>query len=210
MSSFSIGQMNQLGDALERAGFMREHITMLGQNKDGILTSVKGLLDGVYKIKTRTFRIWKTIPIGIHKGAEGYLKALRRNHSMITCTARDILERKHFTTAPAVENIQLVKVTPHHFGFITEPRFDAFCSRGQEFGLEICPAEVGPALVLAYGKQSYSERIQVAMETIPDKQLLPSVCVVDIDLGRRGLSTVFYYPDSRVEIDSKWVFRTRR
>ena len=37
MSSLSVGQMNQLGDALERAGFTQEDVTALGQNGGGVL-----------------------------------------------------------------------------------------------------------------------------------------------------------------------------
>ncbi len=45
MSSFSNGQMNQLGNSLERAGFTPNDVTKLGQSKEvlgGILKILRG------------------------------------------------------------------------------------------------------------------------------------------------------------------------
>jgi len=42
MSSFSIGQMNQLGNALEEAGCTAEEVTLLGQNAQKVLTFLRG------------------------------------------------------------------------------------------------------------------------------------------------------------------------
>ncbi len=49
MSSFSIGQMNQLADALERAGFDAGDVTKLGQS--GHLREIRSLLFGNAEVK---------------------------------------------------------------------------------------------------------------------------------------------------------------
>ena len=50
-STFSVGAMNQLADALEKAGFTPEHITKLKQFKD--LELIRDLLDGKATITTK-------------------------------------------------------------------------------------------------------------------------------------------------------------
>ncbi len=49
MSSFSEGQMHQLADAMEKAGFTAKHITALGQSSE-LLELVRSVLDGVAMI----------------------------------------------------------------------------------------------------------------------------------------------------------------
>jgi len=50
MSSYSIGQMNQLGNAFEAKGFTPEEITMLGQSPE-ILGDVRHLISGTGRVE---------------------------------------------------------------------------------------------------------------------------------------------------------------
>jgi len=49
MSSYSIGQMNQLANALESNGFTPNNITQLGQFKN--LSDIRGLFQGTHELK---------------------------------------------------------------------------------------------------------------------------------------------------------------
>lgn len=49
MSSFSLGQMNQLGDAMEAAGLTAKHVTRLGQSS-ALLENLRKVLDGAATI----------------------------------------------------------------------------------------------------------------------------------------------------------------
>lgn len=52
MSSFKEGQVHQLVEAMERAGFTPEHLTRLGQNSN-LLRQISGVLSGTHEIKIK-------------------------------------------------------------------------------------------------------------------------------------------------------------
>lgn len=57
MSSYSEGQTHQLADALEAEGFTPDELTVLGQNRSGVLTSLKLVLCGLAKIVREGFKL---------------------------------------------------------------------------------------------------------------------------------------------------------
>ncbi len=52
MSSYAEGQVHQLANSLEGAGFTPAHITALGQNSNGVLNQLMLILTGVAKVVT--------------------------------------------------------------------------------------------------------------------------------------------------------------
>ena len=51
-------------------------------------------------------------------------------------------------------------------GFNDGAYYKDICTKALELGLELCPAEVGPALRLVYKDQSRGEWLRIAMEAI--------------------------------------------
>ncbi len=57
MSSYSEGQTHQLVNALESEGFTPAEVTALGQNRDGVLTSLRLVLRGLAKVVCECFKL---------------------------------------------------------------------------------------------------------------------------------------------------------
>ena len=97
--------------------------------------------------------------------------------------ADDILGKPAFTAAAAESTLDLVVASVAELGF-RERRHDSptSTSRAKSFGLELCPAEVGPQLRLQYADQPYGEWLRIAMEPISDSDGNPFI----FDVGRDG------------------------
>lgn len=73
-----------------------------------------------------------------------------------------------FTCAKKQEEVDLVVVSVGELGFKDVALYKDICARAAEFGLDLCPAEVGPALRLAYDDQPLGEWLYIAMEATTD------------------------------------------
>jgi len=57
MSQYLEGQTHQLSEALQEAGFTKDDVTALGQNRDGILSQLKQVLLGLATIVRACFKL---------------------------------------------------------------------------------------------------------------------------------------------------------
>jgi hypothetical protein len=99
--------------------------------------------------------------------------------------------------------VDLVRVTVAELGFKDGARRDAIYARAIELGLELCPAEVGPALRLAYSENSW---ILVGMEPITGSGGCLVVFSVYTDNDERWLSSHYGHSDRVWNPVSQWVF----
>ena len=53
-------------------------------------------------------------------------------------------------------------------GFYRSAKYKDLCAKAPELGLQLCAAEVGPALRLSYQDQPGGERLRIAMKAITD------------------------------------------
>lgn len=139
-------------------------------NKMGGMEGVKRFLSGktVVKEEDRQFKVWRTIKLGTPglKTAEDFRRAIKDNGMKIGDWANDILGQPGFTVADEETEIDLVCLTVAELGFKDGARRDKIYTEAQKFGLQLCPAEVGPQLRLQYKDQSSGEWIFVAMDPI--------------------------------------------
>ena len=59
-------------------------------------------------------------------------------------------------------------VSVSELGFYRSAKYKDLCAKALELGLQLCPAEVGPALRLSYKDQPGGERLRIAMKAITD------------------------------------------
>jgi hypothetical protein len=127
----------------------------------------------------KEFFIWKTVSIGTgEKDGKEMADTLSREGFYVSGSsdrygARDILDKVEFGSSP--EQLDLVRVTPADLGFKEMPSLKAVIARAQELGLNLCPAEVGPRLRLAYKDQSKDDWINVGMVPIIDSDGRPII-----------------------------------
>lgn len=139
-------------------------------NKLGGMEGVKRFLSGELVIKKAEwckFDVWKTIKLGTGlKTADDFRRSLREGGFNLSDWASDILGKSAFTVAIEETEVDLIKVTVAELGFKKEARRNQIYERAKEFGLELCPPEVGPQLRLQYQDQPNGEWIFIATNPI--------------------------------------------
>ena len=97
------------------------------------------------------FKVWKTITLNTrHTTADDFRAALRGAGCYITDSAHDMLDLLDFQAADQETEIDLVVTSIARLGLREKTGHNNICTRAREFGLELCPAEVGPQLRLQY------------------------------------------------------------
>lgn len=132
--------------------------------------------------------------------------------------AQDLLQSKEFSISKEPEQIDLVRLKlkdlfPNTSEF---PTTDEIYHKAQELGLELCPAEAGPAYCLALAhqmsgelkkEQPMNEHINVAMKQISDPDGRPSILILGIDERGVRLDIRRAKPTSSWNFDHEFVFR---
>ena len=178
-------------------------------NKLGGMEGVKRFLAGetMAKETEHEFDIWKTIKLGTgFKTADEFRRALRDGGFRISGWASDILGNPAFKVASEETEVDLIKVTVAELGFKEGVRRDQIYERAKEFGLELCPAEVGPQLRLRYKDQPNGEWILVAMEPIFASDGRPGLFYVGRPASGLWLGGRWGNPDGFWGAGRQWVF----
>jgi hypothetical protein len=113
--------------------------------------------------------IWKTITIGDYKGVNALRAAIDASPCRIGLgdSADEILGRPTFSYSKSRRQLDLVVVSVAALGFDADGAAlrDVY-RRAVRIGLELCPAEVGPMLRLAYLDQPIGESLHIAMRPV--------------------------------------------
>ena len=182
-------------------GQMEAVINKLG-GYDAVMKFLRG--EFVVKMIERSFAIWKAIILGFHQSPSAYCKALKANGCRIGEYADQILDKIRVSETEV--QLDLVVKTVAELGFKDGACRDAIYARAIELGLELCPAEVGPALRLAYLDQPYGEWLRIAMEPIADSDGNLKVFEVDHVHDERWLGSCSGDPVDFWRADLQWVF----
>ncbi len=153
--------------------------------------------------KSVNFPTFRTIKIGTLPNVKAIRKAITNAGSLISDWADDMMSKKEFTVAKKETEVELVVASVAELGFKDGAKYSAICERAKNFGLNLCPAEVGPQLRLQYTDQpkEKDEWLRIAMEPITDSDGYLSVFSVDHDgcglclRGNLGLPGVFWDGD---------------
>ncbi|MFZ2556178.1 MAG: hypothetical protein WAZ27_04580 [Minisyncoccia bacterium] len=156
----------------------------------------------------REFSVWKTVKLGTCKTPDEYRKALKKGSYRIGDWGNDILGKT--PCAEEEQEVDLINLTVGELGFGKGASYKDICARAVELGLELCPAEVGPALRLSYKDQPRGEWVVIAMEAITDRD--GGLRVFDVDHGgdELWLHGSIGHPDFHWHSDSRFVFVRRK
>jgi hypothetical protein len=190
----------------------------IAHNESEVADNTKAYMGELFPriFQTNIEHIYRTFPEGKverydieigGKTASEYTTALTEKHIQISNYATQLLESPDFVTLPSGERAALVRLTVGDLGFTNGATTDEIYQKAQEWGLELCPPEVGPALRLQY---SGSDWVRIAMKQITDRDGNPSVFDLDrVDAGL-WLDTCNAGPGCRWYSGNDFVFRTRK
>jgi hypothetical protein len=125
------------------------------------------------------FPVWRTIKLGMYQSGAAYLEALSEDGFAVDDRAKLVLQSPDFVCAPEPTLVDLIVAPGTEFFFERIAYRNELQERAQEeFGLLLCPAEVGPVLRLSLFEQKANEILYVEMDPI-------TVYVDDRDLGHQ-------------------------
>jgi hypothetical protein len=162
-------------------------------------------------VEARNWPIWKTIKLGTGiKDANSFRQAIESAEMGIGDWANDILGKPEFTLIAKETEVDLVKVTVGDLGLERDARHDKILDRAKDFGLELCPPEVGPQLRLQYKYQpkgNFSlEWINIGMKQIRVSEDGFSAFVVESSGDRLLLTGNYQDSSGAFYFESPWVF----
>ena len=134
----------------------------------------------------------------------------------ITDYARDLLKNKDFTTLPKQQVISPIIATPSVMGLTGTPTTEQIYERADKLNWDLCPAEVGPHLVLAINNQTaYNDLpiklpIRIGMKQIADRCGRPHVFSVARNGDGSWLDTSWAEPADPWNPDNSLVFSPRK
>jgi hypothetical protein len=159
---------------------------------------------------SQEFPVWKTITLGMCKTPDEYRKALKQARLSIGDWGNDILDRIAYSQEEI--EVDLVVLSVSDLGFYRSAKYKDLCAKALELGLQLCPAEVGPALRLSYKDQPGGERLRIAMKAITSYGCYDSIFEVahEVELeyeeNELWLGGNCGVPDIRRRIRSRFVF----
>ena len=159
--------------------------------------------------KFHNFPIFLSIQLGTHSSINSLRASLSNCGHSIGDWANNILDKITLASTPTTLN--LVVVSNADLGFSKGATFAETCAKAKEFGLDLCPAEVGPQLRIQYKNQPRGEWLIVAMEPITDSD--GDLSVFDVkrdDDGRSWLDAHDGHPSNFWNADNRFVFVSRR
>ncbi len=122
-------------------------------------------------MRRSVFRFFKSIQLGIGdlKTGQDFCQILQSQRFCLDSGVEDMLNQPGFRVVNKFAELDLVIVKtrdldPSKFNF--GGRYFDICRRAFLYGLEMCPAEVGPRLCLQYTEQPEGESLLLAMIAI--------------------------------------------
>ena len=121
--------------------------------------------------------------------------------------AKHIFKSDEWAPSKNTETANLVRLTVKDLGFSGNATTEQIYARAEELGLELCPAETGPALRLSYQGKDW---MVVGLQQIAGSNGRPFVFYLDGSDARLALDTYAAKPSKEWAGDRSWVFRARK
>ena len=160
-------------------------------------------------LREAAFPNWRKLQIGLLRSVEALRRLLVDDGFKISEYAGQILNKVKLIKS--ITELELVVVTQADLGFPEGTTFENMVLRAKDYGLEKCPAEVGPYLRSVYKDQPNGERLRIAMEPISVSGGFLDVFYVAHDGDGQWLRTRWFDPQVVWDPDGRWVFvRSRK
>ena len=117
-------------------------------------------------------------------------------------------QSKYFTTLPEPKTISNRATSCH--GSVCNPTTEQIYERADRLNWDLCPAEVGPHLRLAYKDQPMNEWLSIAMIQIADRNGRPNLFDVERNDHGSWLDTSWAEPADPWNPDNSLVFSPRK
>lgn len=182
-------------------------------NKLGGMEGVQRFLSGELLVSAtaKVWKTWKTIQLGTGlQTADDFRKEVVKAGMKIGDWANDILGKPAFTATTSETEVELVVASVAELGFKDGATRKDIYVRAQEFGLDLCPPEVGPQLRLQYTDQPKGEWLVIAMEPITGSDGNLDLFGVEHDDGERWLSASDGNPGNFWDGGHRFVFLRRK
>lgn len=139
-------------------------------------------------ITASQFKVWKTIKLGVCKTSGEYYKALESAGCDFGSCYK---EQPEFDCAQQETEVDLVIVTPDELDYVADYPYRVILAMAVRCGLQVCPFEVGYALVLAHAHEPLghgeSGSVIIASEPVVDGSNRRSICDAFEFQGKRCL-----------------------
>jgi hypothetical protein len=137
--------------------------------------------------------------------------ALQQGGFVVYAGPKDMMHCQEFTTLKESEEIKLVRLSVADLGFPNGATVNQVFERAEVFGLELCPAEVGPQYRLQYTTQPMDEWVLVGTKPIAGSGGLPYVFSVVRHPGGAELDGGWAEePGNRWNAHDQMLFRLRK
>lgn len=158
----------------------------------------------------RTFPVFKTIALGTHRSIHKLMHAIQLGKFNIDFrTVGPVLEKVPVAKPKKHIELDLVAVSAIDLGFDTGPdhiRRDALYARALELGLRLCPAEVGPQLLLQGWDLPPGLNLLIAMEPLAGGLGDPFVFWMTRSTSAQKINVYGGKPESTAPYYFHWVF----
>lgn len=159
------------------------------------------------------------------KDRKELLEAMKKQGVNISSYAREMIESPDFMPtqsglggikrlfkgerSPITETVDIVRLKVRDFGFTNFPTTTELFAKAEEFGLELCPAEVGPQYRLQQTDQPMGDWFYIGMKPLVASGY-PRVCELAHDSDGLGLHNYWASPDYYWRLGHEFVFRFRK
>ena len=173
-----------------------------------VLDGLQPLIEGRFAVQPAVqppdHPIWKTIISGGATGKD-LLAEIRASDVIVSEWAEDMVKRPAFTTSPECVELDLVLVPVRDLKPENGSTTMDVWAGAQKLKLELCPAEVGLHLRLAYLDQPKGECVRLAMQQIMSVGGLSVFELADFN-GQRQLNAVLVRPGQEWGPEDRLVF----
>lgn len=142
------------------------------------------------------------------KNPKEYTQELLSEGYKIENIAQDLLNK--LEPIKQKENIDIVSFSVEQLGFPNGARLQEVYDKAKEFGLELCPPQVGPELRLNYKNQPYDEDLTIATEPFVGINYFPLLFGVHRSNSGSWISDIHGQLGLHGRGDHRYVFRFRK